>query len=84
MKLPSFEGGIHPLHYKSQTEQKAIVSCPLPERIILPLSQHIGVPCKPLVKVGEWVRAGQKIGESESFISAPIHASVSVLTLELP
>ncbi|MGA1874769.1 MAG: electron transport complex subunit RsxC [bacterium] len=77
MKLPSFKGGVHPPHYKSETEKKAIVSCPLPARIILPLSQHIGVPCKPLVKVGEWVRAGQKIGDSESFISAPIHASVS-------
>ena len=77
MKLPSFNGRIHPPHYKSETEHKPIVECPLPEKIILPLSQHIGAPCQPLVKVGERVKAGQKIAESDAFISAPIHASVS-------
>jgi len=77
MKLPSFKGGIHPPHYKSETEHKAIVICPLPEKIILPLSQHIGAPCKPLVEVGQHVKAGQKIAQAEAFISAPIHASVS-------
>ena len=77
MQLPSFKGGIHPPHYKSETEHKAIVVCPLPEKIVLPLSQHIGAPCKSLVEVGQQVKAGQKIAESESFLSAPIHASVS-------
>jgi len=77
MRLSSFQGGIHPPHHKHETENKAIVRAPLPERIILPLSQHIGAPCKPLVKVGQKVRAGEKIAEAEAFISAPIHASVS-------
>ena len=77
MKLPSFKGGIHPPHYKSESEHKAIVTCPLPKKIILPLSQHIGAPCKPLVEVGQHVKAGQKIAQAEAFISAPIHASVS-------
>ncbi|MEW5802614.1 MAG: electron transport complex subunit RsxC [bacterium] len=77
MQLPSFKGGIHPPHHKSETEHKAIVTCSIPEKIVLPLSQHIGVPCKPLVEAGQRVKAGQKIAESEAFISAPIHASVS-------
>ncbi len=77
MKLPSFIGGVHPPHFKSETENKAIVNCPLPEKIILPLSQHIGAPCKPLVKAGQRVKAGEKIADSEAFISAPIHSSVS-------
>lgn len=77
MQLSSFRGGIHPPHHKHETEHKAIVTAPISEKIILPLSQHIGAPCKPLVKVGQQVKAGQKIAESESFISAPIHASVS-------
>ena len=77
MKLTSFKGGIHPPHYKSETEHKAIVTCTLHKKIILPLSQHIGAPCKPLVEVGQHVKAGQKIAQAEAFISAPIHASVS-------
>lgn len=77
MTMPSFDGGIHPPHYKSETEHKPIVNCPLPEKIVLPLSQHIGVPCKPLIIAGQRVKAGQKIAEAASFISAPIHASVS-------
>lgn len=77
MQLPSFKGGIHPPHHKSETEHKATVACPLPEKIVLPLSQHIGTPCKSLVGVGQHVKAGEKIAESEAFLSAPIHASVS-------
>lgn len=77
MRLPSFKGGIHPPHYKSETEHKAIVACPIPEKIVLPLCQHIGAPCKSLVEVGQHVKAGEKIAESDAFLSVPIHASVS-------
>jgi len=48
-----------------------------PSRVILPLRQHIGAPCKPLVKVGDKVEEGEKIAESSSFVSSPIHASIS-------
>jgi electron transport complex protein RnfC len=50
---------------------------PLPEKVILPLQQHIGVPCEAVVAKGVKVLTGQKVGDSEKFVSAPIHASVS-------
>lgn len=50
---------------------------PTPEKVTLPMQMHIGAPCRPLVKVGQEVFVGEKIGESDAFISAPIHATVS-------
>ena len=50
---------------------------PTPEKVRIPMQMHIGAPCKPLVKVGEQVLVGQKIGDSDAFISAPIHATIS-------
>lgn len=41
------------------------------------MQQHVGAPCKPLVKVGDTVDVGQKIGDSDAYVSAPIHASIS-------
>lgn len=77
MEVKQFFGGINIPHYKSFTEQKAIKKTSLPEEIIIPLLQHTGAPNEPLVKVGDKVKAGQKIGASEQFVSAPVHASLS-------
>ncbi len=49
----------------------------LPEDVVIPLRQHKGAPCKPLVSVGDTVLAGQQIGEAVGPGSAPVHASVS-------
>ncbi len=49
----------------------------MPAEVIIPLQQHIGAPCNPLVKVEERVLVGQKIGDSDSYVSAPVHSSVS-------
>ncbi len=49
----------------------------LPEDVVIPLRQHKGAPCKPLVSVGDTVLAGQQIGEAVGSGSAPVHASVS-------
>ncbi|QSX07279.1 electron transport complex subunit RsxC [Sedimentibacter sp. zth1] len=73
----TFKGGIHPPHFKKLTEQKAIEKAIEPKVVVVPLQQHIGAPCEALVKVGELVKAGQKIGESKSFVSANIHSSIS-------
>lgn len=73
----SFSGGIHPNYNKELTADKPIVAMPLPAKVRLPLCQHIGAPCKPLVKKGDVVAVGQKIADSESFVSAPVHASVA-------
>lgn len=76
-------GGGNIPHRKQATEHKSIVRMPAPERVIIPLSQHIGAPCKPIVKVGDRVKLGQKIGEAEQYISAPVHASVSGQVVEI-
>ncbi len=77
MEVKQFFGGIHIPHYKSFTEHKAIKEASLPEELIIPLLQHTGAPNEPLVKVGDKVKAGQKIGATDKFLSAPIHASLS-------
>ncbi len=69
-------GGVKVDHRKNTAELE-IVNMPTPKQVILPMSQHIGAPCTPTVKVGDTVSVGQIIGDSDKFISAPIHASVS-------
>ena len=68
--------GIHPLGNKMAANKK-IGRIPLPKQVILPLSQHIGAPSKPIVKKGDEVKVGQKIAEAGGFVSVPIHATVS-------
>ncbi len=77
MEVKSFQGGAHIPHYKSFTEDKPITKLSVPKVVIIPLQQHIGAPNEPLVKVGDKVEVGQKIGDSSEFISAPIHASIT-------
>ncbi|MBR2215004.1 MAG: electron transport complex subunit RsxC [Selenomonadaceae bacterium] len=73
----SFLGGIHPHDGKDLAKDKAIEAMPPPEEVVIPLSQHIGAPCSPTVKVGDTVKRGQVIGTSEAFMHADIHASIS-------
>ena len=77
MRKATFRGGIHLVGHKEMTCGKSTITAPVPERVYIPLSQHIGAPCAPLVVVGDVVKKGQKIGEGKGFISSPIHASVS-------
>ncbi len=73
----SFRGGIHPPYFKEKTAASIIVKHPAPLELVLPLSQHIGTPCTPLVRVGDRVLMGQKIGDSDAPVSLPIHSPVS-------
>ena len=77
MKVSIFKGGVHPAHSKRATESVAITKFPPPQKAVIPLQQHIGAPCEAKVKPGDKVKIGQKIGDSESFVSVPIHASIS-------
>ena len=75
-----FPGGIHPQegpNGKAVCGQIPIRVLEAPPRVVIPLQQHIGAPAKALVKKGDRVLLGQKIGEAGGFVSAPIHASVS-------
>lgn len=60
------------------TEKMAV-----PETVCISMAQHIGAPCKPLVAKGDHVKVGQKIGDTEAFVSAPIHSSVSGTVKEI-
>ncbi len=69
-------GGVSVSHNKN-TAEMMIERMPVPEKVVLSMQQHIGVPCTPLVKVGDIVSVGQKIGDSDKYVSAPIHATIS-------
>ena len=69
-------GGVKVPHNKN-TEDCKIIRMPAPNKVILPMQQHIGAPCIPTVKVGDTVKVGQIVGDSDKFISAPIHSSIS-------
>jgi len=73
----SFKGGTHPPHSKEATEKLTVVKAKSPEVVVIPMQQHIGAPCEPIVKVGDEVKVGQKIGEAKGFVSSPVHSSVS-------
>ena len=72
----AFFGGVHPNDMKAATNEKAIEQLAPPAQVVIPMSMHFGAPCTPLVKVGDHVKVGQKIGETRG-LGAPIHASVS-------
>jgi len=80
--MRTFKGGLHPHDYKELSKDQAIQPLPLPPQVVLPMSQHIGVPCVPTVSKRDEVRKGQVVGEPDPsnpkrFVSAPVHASIS-------
>ncbi len=77
MKLFSFKGGLHPPEMKELAESSPIRKVEIPNTLTVPLVQHIGAPCKPTVEVGQQVKEGQIIGETQAFVTAPVHAPVS-------
>lgn len=77
MNKLTFSGGIHPAGNKAGTENKPLIELEPPELLYFPLGQHIGAPLKPIVKVGDTVLRMQKIADTQSYMSAPLHSSVS-------
>ena len=72
----AFFGGIHPTDNKFYACDKPIEIFPDPDILVVPMSQHIGAPCKPLVKKGDTVTVGQIIGDNTG-LCVPVHAPVS-------
>jgi electron transport complex protein RnfC len=72
-----FRGGIHPPKRKEETKNRSIEIPPLPARVVIPLSQHLGAPAEPLVGKGDEVKVGQVIGEAKGFVSSRVHATLS-------
>ena len=77
MSQYTFAGGIHPFDGKELSKDKPIKELLPQGDLVYPLSQHIGAPAKPIVAVGDNVKAGQMIAEAAGFVSANIFASVS-------
>ena len=71
-----FRGGV-PAPHRKHTAEVASVTMDTPARVIIPMVQHIGAPCSPVVQKGDSVKVGQVIGNSDAYVSSPIHASVS-------
>ena len=83
MKLKTFKGGIHPNDNKELTKSVPVVPHIPTETIIIPMRQHIGTPCEPVVSVGDDVLMGQKVGDSDAFVCAPVHSSVSGTVIDI-
>ncbi len=77
MSSKTFKGGIHPPYNKERSRYLSIENLEGSKEMIFPLSQHIGAPASPVVKVGDRVCTGQLIAAASGFVSANIHSSVS-------
>lgn len=72
-----FNGGVHPAGHKDDSTTRPITQLAMPEKLVLPLRQHVGYIPKLKVQVGERVLKGQMIAEAEGSVSAAIHAPTS-------
>lgn len=68
--------GVKVLHSKNTAEMET-VKMPVPDKVVIPMKQHMGRECTPTVKLTDLVKVGQIIGDTDAFIGAPIHSSVS-------
>jgi len=72
----TFRGGSHPPQRKTLTKNKSIINISIPQLCYIPMQQHVGVPAKPIVEVGDIVTEGQLIGKAQGLLSANVHAPV--------
>lgn len=82
-KQEGFKGGLRLDSHKLHGEAGKIRPAPLPSKVILPVSQHIGAPTTPEVEIGQRVLRGQVLANSDSFIAAPVHASISGTVVDI-
>ena len=73
----SFSGGVHPPEKKELTCESQIQQGPEVKQVAVMLRQHIGAACRPLIRRGDAVQAGQKIGDCDAFVSAPVHSPIN-------
>jgi len=81
----SFHRGVHPPQRKEYSRDVPVepVRFQGGDRVVVPMSQHLGAPCKPVVEPKQEVTAGQVLGQSEAFISAPVHSPVDGVVKEI-
>jgi len=73
----TFSGGIHTHDKKHFSKLSPTQQMPLPSRVVIFLSQHIGGLATPCVNIGDTVKTGEKIADSSGFVSIPMHTSIS-------
>ena len=73
----TFRGGVHPPQKKDLTSECAIEPGPVVKEVAVMLSQHIGAPCRAVVRKGNLAQAGEKVGDSDAFVSAPVHCAIT-------
>lgn len=83
MKLPTFWGGTHPPQKKDLTADLPIEYCQPKSDLVFPLAQSLGAPCVPVVKKGDRVLVGQKLGDTEAFVASPVLCSISGTVKEI-
>ena len=82
MSAPTFDlgklhGGLRLRGHKSASTTQSIQVVPIPDQLVLPITQHVGDPAQPVVGIGEHVLKGQLIATTEGSLGAPVHASSS-------
>ncbi|MEM7431413.1 MAG: electron transport complex subunit RsxC [Pseudomonadota bacterium] len=82
MSAPTFDlgklhGGLRLEARKDKSNAQAIATMPVPAQLVLPITQHVGEPCQPVISIGERVLKGQLIADVDGFLGAPIHAPSS-------
>ena len=77
MSIKTFRGGAHPPERKDRSQEKLIERITSVTQVVIPVNQHFGAPIQPLVKVGEFVKAGQKIADADGRMTVPVHASIA-------
>ncbi|HBN84734.1 MAG TPA: electron transport complex subunit RsxC [Clostridiales bacterium] len=76
LRKKTFKQGATLPHIKNTAQDQTILM-PAPKTIVVPMLQHIGAPCEPTVNKGDHVKVGQVIGDTDKYVSAPIHSGVS-------
>jgi Na+-translocating ferredoxin:NAD+ oxidoreductase subunit C len=83
MTLFSFKGGIKPDPQKTQSTQLPIARAPLVDRYIVPLHQNAGGTPRPIVRLGDKVLKGQRLGDADGWVSAAVHAPTSGTVVDI-
>ena len=81
IKIKNIKGVTLP--HRKGTSEIPTETLPIPKLVEIPMQQHIGAPCKVLVGKGDYVYVGQVLGDTEKFVSAPIHSSISGTVVQI-
>ncbi len=73
----TFRRGVHPPQRKELTRARPVEVVPTPQRVVIPILQHLGAPCEPVVSSRDVVEVGAVLADSESFVSAPVHTPIA-------